>query len=232
LKEPGDAARRRAAGGPDYTKRRRCHFTAHVAARTRRFLARDRTPRYTPPDTVRNGRLDRGIYRTWTRRRTSLPPRCPGARAPLLGATILLAACILPACGGNDRNENRIKPVEASLTIVPFPGTPDPAVFLEEASPPTGDLVVLNVKLHNATGTPINFDAFTLEFTYDFRLIQAGTVFDINPALMGDCNAGTLCDPLCSTNAASANDGLTVDSSGNVYVIDTLRYRIEKYGID
>jgi len=159
------------------------------------------------------------MYRTWTRRRTSLPPPFARARVLLLGAAVLLTACLLPACGGKDKNENRIKPIEASLTIVPFPGTPDPAVFLEKTPASTGDLVVLNVKLRNGGGTPIAFDAFTLEFTYDFRLIQAGTVFDVNPAVMGDCNATTTCDPLCSTNAASANDGLAVDANGKAHLV-------------
>lgn len=158
------------------------------------------------------------MYRTWTRRRTTATPPRPGARVALLCTATVLAASFLPGCGGKDKVENRIKPIVASLTMTAFSGAPDPAVFLEEVSR-TGDLVVVDVKLHNTTGAPIDFDAFTLEFTYDFRLIQVGDLFQINPALLGDCNAGTPCDPLCSSNAAGANDGLTVDANGKTHFL-------------
>ena len=79
------------------------------------------------------------------------------------------------------------------MVIDPFPGTPDPAVFVEKVGT-TGDLVAVNVRL-NAT-TPQSFDAFTLEFTYDFQSVQIGNAFDVNPALFGDCQGGLSCSSL------------------------------------
>jgi hypothetical protein len=133
-------------------------------------------------------------------------------------ATAVLLALLLPVCGGKDRSENRIKPIVATLHIDTFPGTPDPAVFLEKVST-TGDLVTVDVKLHNGTGGPIDFDAMTLEFTYDFSLIQVGDVFQVNPGVLGDCNAGTVCDPACLSNAADANKGLTVGVDGKAHFV-------------
>jgi hypothetical protein len=158
------------------------------------------------------------MFQTWTRRRTTSTPPDSGPPLTRLCAATLLVAFVLPACGGHNKTENRIRPIEARLTIVPFPGTPDPAVFLEPVST-TGDLVTVDVKLHNTTGNPIDFDAFTLEFTYDFNLVQIGNAFDVNSLLLGDCNAGSTCDPLCSNNAADANRGLTVDVNGKAHFV-------------
>ena len=126
---------------------------------------------------------------------------------------------LAPACGHGSKSENRIKPLEAVLTMPNFSGTPDPAVFLEKGQASGGDLVILEVKLRNGTGNPIDFDAFTLEFTYDFNLIQIGDVFEVNGALLGDCGAGKVCDALCSNNAAASNQGLTVDGNGKAHFL-------------
>jgi hypothetical protein len=158
------------------------------------------------------------MSRPWTHRRTILPPPASGPRTARLCALFLLVVLLLPACGGGSKNENRIKPIQAVLNLQPFPGMPDAAVFLDKGQG-GGDLAVVDVKLHNATGNPIDFDAFTLEFTYDFNLIQIGDVFSVNTALLGDCNAGTSCDPLCLNNAASANQGLTVDGNGKAHFL-------------
>src|SRR2546426_1060531 len=103
------------------------------------------------------------MYQIWTGRRTTATPPDSGTRSARLCAAALVAALVSPACSGSNKTENRIRPIEAKLNIVAFPGTPDPAVFLEPVST-TGDLVTVDVKLHNTTGTPIDFDAFTLEF--------------------------------------------------------------------
>jgi len=158
------------------------------------------------------------MFRTWTPRRTTSRPPASGSRTARLGAAPILAALLLPACGGHNKSENRIKPIQATLNLDAFPGTPDAAVFLEKVST-TGDLVTVDVRLHNATGNPIDFDAFTLEFTYDFNLVQVGDVFSVNGALLGDCNAGNPCDPLCSDNAADANRGLSVDAGGRAHFV-------------
>src|SRR5262249_30616023 len=101
--------------------------------------------------------------------------------------------------------ENRIKPITATLTITPFPGSPDPAIYLEPVST-TGDLVTVNVKLH--TSAPVAFSSLDLEFAYDFTRVQITDVFDVNPAILGDCNDTGNCQPLCRPNAADATQGI------------------------
>jgi hypothetical protein len=142
------------------------------------------------------------MYRTWTRRRTT---------------AALLLALLLPSCHGSNSNENRIKPITATLTIDPFPGSPDPAVYLlrDPKDPRFPDIESVQVRLH--TTSPIAFDAFTLEFTYDHQLVQVGDVFNVNAALLGPCDAGGACDPLCDNNAARANQGLTLDADGKAH---------------
>jgi hypothetical protein len=157
------------------------------------------------------------MSRTWTRRRVNrLPPDSGPLSTRIRAATALLLALLLPACGGKDKNENRIKPIMATLNIDPFTGTPDPAVYLETKST-TGDLVTVDVKLHSST--PLTFDAFTLEFVYDFQKVQIGDVFRLNPALFGDCSGGLLCSPLCSNNGQFANLGQVVDSQGRAHFL-------------
>jgi hypothetical protein len=148
------------------------------------------------------------------------PPSDSGPRLAHLAAIALLLALLLPACGGKDRNENRIKPIQATLTIDPFAGTPDPAVYFEKVST-TGDLVTVNVKLHNGTGSTINFDTMNLEVAYDFKVIQIGDVFDVNSSLLGDCNGGTTCAPLCLNNASLSNQGdpATLDANGKAHFL-------------
>ncbi len=145
---------------------------------------------------------------TCTRRRPLSPPDsgAPFARLAVALAAVLLVAASAPACG-RSKSENRIKPITATLNIIPFSGTPDPAVFLEKLSQ-SGDLVTVNVKLH--TSSPITFDAFTLEFHYDPTLVQVSDVFDFNPGLLGDCNSGSPCQPLCQINAEAANTNGTL----------------------
>jgi hypothetical protein len=147
---------------------------------------------------------------------TSPPPasgrRFPGCAAPAL----LLLALLLPSCHGSNVNENRIKPIQADLVIDPFPGTPDPAVFVQKVGT-IGDLVTVDVRLHATT--PQSFDAFTLEFVYDFQKVQIGHAFDVNAALLGDCQGGLSCSPLCLNNAQQANAGATVDEQGRAHFL-------------
>ncbi len=158
------------------------------------------------------------MYQIWAGRRTTATPPDSGTRSARLCAAALVAALVSPACSGSNKSENRIKPIEAKLNMAAFPGTPDPAVFLEPVRT-TGDLVTVDVKLHNTTGAPIDFDAFTLEFTYNFHLVQIGDVFDVNPIVLGDCSAGPSCSPLCSNNVADANLGLTADVNGKAHFV-------------
>ncbi len=140
-------------------------------------------------------------------------PPDSGPRSARLRAVGLLCVLLLtPACGGHNKNENRILPVQVTLNIDPFLGLPDPAVFLQEAPPTSGDLVTVDVKLHTS-GAPINFDAYTLEFHYDPLLVNVGDVFDANPAVLGQCcfpNSPTCgsCDPLCSVTSDSNINGV------------------------
>src|SRR6059036_1541402 len=117
------------------------------------------------------------MLRTWTRRRMTPPPPDSGGRfARRRAAAAIFLALLLPACGGKDRSENRIKPVLATLLIDLFPGTPDPAVYLvkDAKDPRFPDLETVRVRLHATT--PQVFDAFTLEFTYEFEKVQIGDV--------------------------------------------------------
>ena len=148
---------------------------------------------------------------TWTRRRSPTPPDSgrPFARLAAALAALLLVAASSPACG-KSKNENRIKPIMANLSIAAFPGT-NSAVFLEKKST-TGDLVTVNVNLH--TSSTINFDAFTLEFDYDPLLVQVSDVFEVNPALLGDCcllNRRDTCTPIqpqCVVNSDANSRGV------------------------
>ncbi len=142
-------------------------------------------------------------------------PRC----SRVYVAAALLLVILLAACGGKDKNENRIKGITATLKVDPFPGAPDPAVYLlkDPKDPRFPDIETVEVRLH--TTSPIAFDAFTLEFTYDFQAVQIGDVFSVNPSVLGTCNAGTTCDPLCENNAAQSNQGLTVDASGKAHFV-------------
>ncbi|OLC54882.1 MAG: hypothetical protein AUH92_03245 [Acidobacteria bacterium 13_1_40CM_4_69_4] len=144
----------------------------------------------------------------WTHRGSPSPP-ASGTRSARLAAALaalLLLAASAPACG-RSKNENRIKPIIASMSIDPFTGTPNPAVYLEKVKT-TGDLVTVSVKLH--TSSTIDFDAFTLEFDYDPTLVQVSDAFEINSTLLGDCclpgdaNCSP-CQPLCEFNAVAAN---------------------------
>ncbi len=152
------------------------------------------------------------MFQPWTRRRTTSTPPDSGPPLMRLCAATIFVALLVPACGGHNKTENRIRPIEARLTIVPFPGTPDPAVFLEGTAA-MGDLVTMDVKLHNGTGTPIDFDAYTLEFHFDPLLVNVSDVFNVNPAVLGQCcfpNSPTCssCDPLCSVNANADTTGV------------------------
>ncbi len=158
---------------------------------------------------------------SWTRRRPLTPPDsgAPVARLAVALAALLLVAASAPACG-RSKNENRIKPIVATLTIQnPYQGAPDPAVYLfkDPKDSRFPDLETVEVRLRATS--PVSFDAFTLEFTYNFLVIQVGDVFDVNPAVLGDCNGGSSCQPLCQTNAAAANSGLTVDNQGMAHFL-------------
>lgn len=159
------------------------------------------------------------MFQICTRRRTNPPPPESSRRWPRVSVVAALVLAILsPSCHHKSENANRIKPILADLQIQnPYMGSPDPAVYLDKGQV-LGDLVTVNIKLR-AGQAPIAFDAFSLEFTYDFRLVQIGDVFDVNPDVLGSCNAGLVCDPLCLTNAAQANQGFTVDAAGRAHFV-------------
>ncbi len=149
----------------------------------------------------------------WTQGRAPAPPRAgaPVARIAVALASLLVLASSAPGCG-KSKNENRIKPITANLSIDPFTGTPNPAVFLEKQQT-TGDLVTVRVNLH--TTNAVTFDAYTLEFHYDPTLVQVSDVFEINSTLLGDCcfPNDTTCtpnQPLCEFNAEAANTNGTL----------------------
>src|SRR5436309_2145886 len=122
---------------------------------------------------------------SWTRLRPHTPPDSgpPFARLAVALVALLLVAASAPACG-RSKNENRIKPIFANLSIDTFTGSPNPAVFLRKEKT-TGDMVTVSVNLH--TTSTIDFDAFTLEFDYDPNLVQVSDTFDVNSILLGYC---------------------------------------------
>ncbi len=147
------------------------------------------------------------MWSTWTRRRVTLPPPDSGRRTASLSAVTaaLLLVLLLPACGDEKGPENRIKPIQATLAIDPFPNAPDPAVYFLKDPKDTRfpDLETVQVRLY--TTAPVDFDAYTLEIHFNPTLIQVGDVFEHNPNILGGCNSGTACAPFCEVNTANAN---------------------------
>jgi hypothetical protein len=121
-------------------------------------------------------------------------------------AAALAPALLLLACGGNDSNPNRIKPIEATLTIDPFPNSPDPAVYLvkDPKNPGFPDLETVQVRLYTAAA-PITFDAYTVEIHFDPSVVQVGSVFEYDPNILGGCNSGQACAPTCQVNSSEVN---------------------------
>lgn len=133
-----------------------------------------------------------------------------------MGAAALVPALLLLACGGEDENPNRIKPIQATLTIAPFANSPDPAVyFLKDPKDPRfPDLETVQVRLF--TTTPQTFDAYTLEIHFNPALVQVGDVFEFDPGILGGCNSGTTCAPFCLVNSDANSTGtLTVGVARN-----------------
>lgn len=144
---------------------------------------------------------------TWTRRRKTLPPPDSGRRSAFYVAApaALILALLLPACGSDEGPQNRIKPIQATLSVDAFPNAPDPAVyfFKDPKDPRFPDLETVQVKLY--TTTPVGFDAYNLEIHFDPTVVQIGDVFEYNPDVLGGCHSGAACAPICLTNAAEAN---------------------------
>ena len=122
-------------------------------------------------------------------------------------ASAVLVAAALGACSGGTKNENRIKPVTADLALTPYANSPDPAIFLQKVST-IGDLVTVDVMLHSST--TLTFDSLSLEFHFDPTLVQIADVFDVNPAVLGDCGGAGICPAIC------ANNGGLSDTTGDL----------------
>ncbi len=137
----------------------------------------------------------------------TLPPPDSGRRFASLfaAAAALLLVLLLPACGKDEGPENRIKPIQATLTIDPVPVTPAQAVYFVKDPKDLRfpDLETVQVKLY--TTTPVSFDAYTLEIHFDPTVVQIGDVFEYNPDILGGCNSGNACAPLCEINTGDVN---------------------------
>jgi hypothetical protein len=144
------------------------------------------------------GRTAFRMSSNWTRR-----TRWAAALVPLL---------LLSACGGDDSNPNRIKPIQATLTIDPFLNSPDPAVYFlkDPKNPSFPDLEIVQVRMYTAI-SPVTFDAYTVEIHFDPSVVQVGNVFEYDPGILGGCNSGNTCAPLCSVNSE-------VNSTGSLIV--------------
>ena len=135
-----------------------------------------------------------------------LPPPASGRRLASLSAAAaaLLLALLLPACG-DEGPANRIKPIQATLSVDPVPVPPAQAVYFvkdpKDARFP--DLETVQVKLY--TTTPIDFDAYTIEIHFDPTVVQVGDVFEYNPDILGGCHSETPCEPTCLVNTRDVN---------------------------
>jgi hypothetical protein len=140
------------------------------------------------------------------------------SRSRLLAAAAGLAALLL-SCGGDENDDNRILPLQASIEIQPV-GTPS-VVFLSQRSV-SGDIVFLDIMLR--PGGTLSFDAFGFAFRFDPSVIQVGVLkVGASSALsdpfatpFGNCGAAgdpsfclvTTSSPLCADNTdpGSAED--------------------------
>ena len=109
------------------------------------------------------------------------------------------------ACG-DDSPSNRIKPIQATLSIDAFPNSPDPAVYLEKdpKDPDFPDLETVQVKLYTSV-SPVTFDAYNVEIHFDPSKIQIGNAFEFSPTVLGGCNSGVPCAPICLVNNSVVN---------------------------
>ena len=123
----------------------------------------------------------------------------------VLTAAVLAPAFLLLACGGDDSPKNRIKPIQATLTIDPFTNSPDPAVYLVK-DPKNGqfpDLETVQIRLY--TTAPVTFDAYTIEMHFDPSKVQVGNAFEFDAGILGGCNSGLPCAPTCLINQSDVN---------------------------
>ena len=123
----------------------------------------------------------------------------------VLTAAVLAPAFLLLACGGDDSPKNRIKPIQATLTIDPFTNSPDPAVYLVK-DPKNGqfpDLETVQIRLY--TTAPVTFDAYSIEMHFDPSKVQVGNAFEFDAGILGGCNNGLPCAPFCIINQADFN---------------------------
>jgi hypothetical protein len=127
-----------------------------------------------------------------------------------LSAAALAPALLLLACGGNDTNSNRIKPLQATLNIAAFPNSPDPAVYFVKDPKDTRfpDLETVQVRLY--TTTPQTFDAYTVEVHFDPTLVQVGDALEFDPGILGGCGSGAPCAPLCLVNSDMSTGTLLI----------------------
>ena len=117
----------------------------------------------------------------------------------------LIPAFLLLACGGDDSPKNRIKPIQATLTIDPFLNSPAQAVYLvkDPQNAQFPDLETVQIRLY--TTTDVTFDAYTIEMHFDPSRVQVGNAFEFSPNILGGCNSGVLCAPLCLVNQSEVN---------------------------
>jgi hypothetical protein len=153
-----------------------------------------------------------------------------------LSAAALAPALLLLACGGNDTNSNRIKPLQATLNIAAFPNSPDPAVYFVKDPKDTRfpDLETVQVRLY--TTTPQTFDDYSIEIHFDPSVIQVGTVFEYDPSVLGGCFSGNACAPIaCLVNQDVNSTGTLIISvagsttapcSATTLTTDTMLVRI------
>lgn len=123
----------------------------------------------------------------------------------VLTAAVLAPAFLLLACGGDDSPKNRIKPIQATLTIDPFTNSPDPAVYLvkDPKNAQFPDLETVQLRLY--TTAPVTFDAYTIEMHFDPSRVQVGDAFEFDAGILGGCNSDLPCEPTCFINKSNVN---------------------------
>ena len=131
-----------------------------------------------------------------------------------------VALALLPLAGllacNNNNNEDQILPVRASLTIQTV--NSDPAVFFQASALDTStddNMVVLDVMLRS--GAAVNFEAITLEITFDPGLAQIAQI-DANTTPLGDCTSSNACAPLCLNNVVATQNAPSANSTGDLII--------------
>jgi hypothetical protein len=120
---------------------------------------------------------------------------------------MLLAASAFSACGNGDNNGPDLAPMIKASVVQSPPTQSDRVVFFNNVTT-AGDIINLDVAVHDTTGT-LDVDDIDIDLRYDTTFMQ---LVEIRPeTLLGKCGtinpACNRTSPVCVNNQASANGG-------------------------